>query len=957
MKKQALLIGINKYEILLPLKYARQDAEAVEQSLKYNYCFSDDEVMLLTDARSGIFKPTNRLRILSHLDNLANQDLDLFVFGFWGHGVVRNGKRYLCPLDVSPDDVEQLGVPFDVLMDKLSKIRAKNTCLILDCCQRVHDGERGEEETLTAADEKAIENAARDIVLRRKETEPEFVSNVAILNSCKEGQAAYEWDNRKHGIFTAHLLDAMNRRYDSVAQIVGYVSSNVEKTAKSLNKQQTPLCRLEGDIPLPVDTKTTALETGDVFISYRRCNAALVAPIEEELKKRNISYFIDRVGVDYSMEYAEALALAVKACKVLLFVWTQDANDSHDILREVSMALALKKRVLPYKIGEFNVTEHGSLFYQLSPICRYEVPRQTPETVVELVNQVQQALTGKTFQQYTFALPEKSQDAVIQKPVVEEINVTVTPRIIEQQQAIQYKEITLPPLPEELLKIRAENQGLQETIEQLKSFTHESLSQANAAVAQAQAQFDAWSERKERLWKDLPNSTRQTLEKTIANNPSCTELDIKAVTDALPDDEYFDFIEKFQCGKKYEQAKRELQRVERERASKCDEAIAKFQQKIEDNNALHKERSNALLDEVIMTILAVMPGCDDVNAPFPEDQILAPLHQLDDYKLGWKPKERLSRARTLWSEQRPCIVKAEAERVKQIQLQAQREKDKQNRRKILFFGSIAGFVAVIIALCCISSVMKNVREWRLEEERISAQQELKQKVSELKSGQTAGERKVVTVNGVEFAFRWCPAGTFTMGAPTSEEGLYNETQHEVTLTKGFWMLETEVTQKQWKAVMGTNPSFFKGDDLPVESVSWNDCQEFCEKTGLQLPTEAQWEYACRAGTTDAYAGNLDEMAWYYSNSGNKTHPVGTKKPNAWGLYDMHGNVWEWCQDWYGDYPSGSVTDPTGPSSGYSRVVRGGSWDNDARICRSALRDGVVPGDRGNYLGFRVVQGQ
>ena len=439
----------------------------------------------------------------------------------------------------------------------------------------------------------------------------------------------------------------------------------------------------------------------------------------------------------------------------------------------------------------------------------------------------------------------------------------------------------LPPLPEELLKIRAENQSLQEAIEQLKSFTHESLSQANAAVAQAQAQFDAWSERKERLWKDLPNSIRQTLEKTIANNPSCTELDIKAVTDALPDDEYFDFIEKFQCGKKYEQAKRELQQVERERKSKCDEAIAQFQQKIEDNNARYKGCLKELLDKAIMAIFTIMPGYDDVNAPFPEEQILAPLRQLDDYKLGWKPNERLLRARTLWSKQRPCVVKAEE--------QAQRE----NRRKILIFGRVAGFIAVIIALCFVLSIMKNMRERRLEEERINvALQALKQKLSELKSGQTAGERKVVTVNGVEFAFRWCPAGTFTMGAPTSEEGLYNETQHEVTLTKGFWMLETEVTQKQWKAVMGTNPSFFKGDDLPVESVSWNDCQEFCEKTGLQLPTEAQWEYACRAGTTDAYAGNLDEMAWYYSNSGNKTHPVGTKKPNAWGLYDMHGNVWE-----------------------------------------------------------------
>ena len=236
-------------------------------------------------------------------------------------------------------------------------------------------------------------------------------------------------------------------------------------------------------------------------------------------------------------------------------------------------------------------------------------------------------------------------------------------------------------------------------------------------------------------------------------------------------------------------------------------------------------------------------------------------------------------------------------------------------------------------------------------------------IAKLDQAPKAGDRKVETVNGVEFAFRYCPPGTFTMGSPTTEEGRKgNETRHEVTLTKGFWMMETEVTQKQWKAVMGTNSSEFKGDDLPVETVTWNDCQEFCKKCtqlGLpvQLPTEAQWEYACRAGTTGAYAGSLDEMAWYGSNSASKTYPVGTKKPNAWGLYDMHGNVWEWCADWDGSYPSGSVTDPAGPSDGSLRVYRGGSWSSDAGDCRSACRFYCVPGDRDSRLGFRGVLGQ
>jgi formylglycine-generating enzyme required for sulfatase activity len=182
------------------------------------------------------------------------------------------------------------------------------------------------------------------------------------------------------------------------------------------------------------------------------------------------------------------------------------------------------------------------------------------------------------------------------------------------------------------------------------------------------------------------------------------------------------------------------------------------------------------------------------------------------------------------------------------------------------------------------------------------------------------------------------------------------------------MQTTEVTQGQWEAVMGSNPSYFKncGDECPVEQVSWNDIQEFIKKLNrkegtdrYRLPTEAEGEYACRAGTTTAYSfgddsGDLREYAWFGNNSERKTHPVGQLKPNDRGLYDMHGNVWEWCRDWYGDYPSGSVSDPTGHSSAASRVVRGGSWRYRARNCRSAYRSGSTPGVRYDDYGFRLV---
>jgi len=227
-------------------------------------------------------------------------------------------------------------------------------------------------------------------------------------------------------------------------------------------------------------------------------------------------------------------------------------------------------------------------------------------------------------------------------------------------------------------------------------------------------------------------------------------------------------------------------------------------------------------------------------------------------------------------------------------------------------------------------------------------------------------------NSIGMKLQLIPAGEFMMGSPgTESDRSDNETQHRVSITKPFYLGVTEVTQEQYQKVMGTNPSQFKGPQNPVEQVSWADAVEFCgklsampaEKTAghvYRLPTEAEWEYACRSGTTTAYsfgddASRLGDYGWFEGNSELSTHPVGEKKPNAWGLYDMHGNVWEWCQDRYGDYPSGSATDPTGATSGSLRVFRGGSWFFNAWICRSADRCRFAPGFRSLSLGFRVLR--
>ncbi len=277
------------------------------------------------------------------------------------------------------------------------------------------------------------------------------------------------------------------------------------------------------------------------------------------------------------------------------------------------------------------------------------------------------------------------------------------------------------------------------------------------------------------------------------------------------------------------------------------------------------------------------------------------------------------------------------------------------------------------------------------------EKQMKIRLVKIKAADTIPQRGKALTNSIGMKFVYIEPGTFMMGSPSSELGRDDdEQQHQVTLTQGFYMAVTEVTQGQWRSIMGDNPSYFKycGNDCPVETVSWKSCQEFIqrlnqkEKTDkYRLPTEAEWEYACRAGSkTEIYTGSmkvlggnnapaLDEIAWYGGNSCAEyegafncsgwserqyacprcgTKPVARKKPNAWGLYDMLGNVWEWCQDWSKDYAPGCVTDPTGPPSADFRVCRGGSWDSFALACRAAARFDEEPDWKDNLIGFRVT---
>ncbi len=236
-------------------------------------------------------------------------------------------------------------------------------------------------------------------------------------------------------------------------------------------------------------------------------------------------------------------------------------------------------------------------------------------------------------------------------------------------------------------------------------------------------------------------------------------------------------------------------------------------------------------------------------------------------------------------------------------------------------------------------------------------------------GESEDSSQTFTVNGVSFDMIAVEGGTFTMGATAEQASdAYSDEKptHQVTLSS-YYIGKTEVTQELWQAVMGSNPSGFSGANLPVEKVSWEDCQIFIailnELTGkyFRLPTEAEWEYAARGGSKSQgykYSGSntVDDVAWYPSNSSSKTHPVATKAPNELGIYDMSGNVLEWCSDWYSSsyYSSSSQYNPTGPASGSRRVYRGGSWGSSARLCRVSYRDYNGPSYRFYNLGLRLA---
>ena len=269
-----------------------------------------------------------------------------------------------------------------------------------------------------------------------------------------------------------------------------------------------------------------------------------------------------------------------------------------------------------------------------------------------------------------------------------------------------------------------------------------------------------------------------------------------------------------------------------------------------------------------------------------------------------------------------------------------------SRGKTIAVLAGCGVVVILGAFVCLH--WEEIRLWYFLREDFKSLKKNRQGYREYRHRQTG------------IVFVKLPSGTFWMGSPETEKNREdNELQHEGTLSP-FLIAKYEVSQAEWAKVMGGNPSHFKGENLPVDSLSWEDCHRFCEKTGLKLPSEAQWEYACRAGTTGPFGGTgtLGDMGWHNGNSGGTTHAVGQKSPNGFGLYDMHASIWEWCEDVYDPEfytkPEASRKNPVSTSGSANRVIRGGSWNHDAGYCRSASRGRLDPSNRYRHLGLRVA---
>ena len=491
------------------------------------------------------------------------------------------------------------------------------------------------------------------------------------------------------------------------------------------------------------------------------------------------------------------------------------------------------------------------------------------------------------------------------------------------------------PKPKKLAQVQKKIKAIQKEMKLVEKGKHEAIKKQTEACDALGEEVDAAEEEWKKTAEKLDEKTRKELLEKVKADPGKRISEYMSTPDGMSKSDFFICVgaakKWVELQKRYEKMDEELVNQMKKVLDGLEKKLAKPQEEIADLLADYQEA-------VLLDALSSCKSYKDKNATFPVEELAKHVGDLqktyqDDF--GWNEDDLWKALEDAWTTARPCLPKAE------------REKASTKKATKTGKGEKAG------------------KTGKAEKNERSASRRGSRRGKELQ----AGDRMVKNIRGVEFAFRWGPPGKFTMGGPRGEwdgtKWVDKNDQHEVVLTQGFWMLETEVTQAMWFLVMGNNPSTFKETNRPVETVSWDDCQEFCRRLSsalnmnIHLPSEAQWEYACRAGTVTLYYwGNDGGASGQYGNTSNDGHnettPVRSYKPNAWGLYDMVGNVQEWCQDWFGDYPRGTITNPIGPTSGGRRIYRGGRWNLDVVRGQSAARDGFTTNRRTFHVGFRIV---
>ena len=711
----------------------------------------------------------------------------------------------------------------------------------------------------------------------------------------------------------------------------------------------------------------------DVFISYSHYDYIdenkevipnnPVSEIMQLLKDNHLSYWIDEKGIFHGDEFLELLAENIENSKILLFLSSKNSNKSDWTSKEISAATQWKKKIIPVRLDDSSYNRKVML--QISDLDYVEYYKNPALAQQSLISSIQ-----KYKKEYEEKRAIEEQERQRQEKEKKELALAEERRKEQEELANEISRAiqTISTSEEVLEKKRLEQKKQIDTIDS-KSKQKDlllALEKSNLSAFEERTQCRLLSKQIDSLNSEI-DSLKQEAEKTIKEKLASGEYVTREAVEQIKQTANAEAEENIRIAldaqaKKYQTTIEELKK----KCTTLESQLAELRKSVEkinqDKDTLSKSKEELRkkcdsLAENLASVNASYQRLIQVNASLIKDNSELTNQQK---KLEGEVSELESANSTLRNNNSRLSSRISELRqtIAENNTQLASLSSKNKRYKL--------YVWLLLALLILSTIISFILIPSSDSEHESDSDPTEEVVVEPETADRS-----FTVKGVSFKMVKVAGGTFTMGATAEQEyDAYDVERpaHQVTLSD-YYIGQTEVTQALWTAVMGSNPSYFKGDNLPVAEVSWYDCQTFIDKLNslfsnelggmrFAFPTEAQWEFAARGGNQSQgykYAGsnNIDDVAWYWFNSDKQKHPVAQKRPNELGLYDMSGNVWEWCQDWYGRYSSNAQTNPQGPASGTNRVKRGGSWRDLTLFCRVSNRSHGTPDYRDLNVGFRL----